>query len=113
MRISDWSSDVCSSDLTLRAHRSVHRRWSGHRYGHRACLRILTTMAAKKMVLKAIDRVAVEIPGSVAVARTPSTLRLAWLRGSVRYGACAPRCLLIWPERDTEWPVNDTHSLLV
>src|SRR3546814_2852064 len=34
MRISDWSSDVCSSDLNLRHHRPAGRRVED-RHGHR------------------------------------------------------------------------------
>src|SRR3546814_3625151 len=34
MRISDWSSDVCSSDLKLDGHRQVHRMIQ-HGYKHR------------------------------------------------------------------------------
>src|SRR3546814_17143014 len=38
MRISDWSSDVCSSDLTRRL-RPVRRRRDGRRHPHRTRLK--------------------------------------------------------------------------
>src|SRR3546814_3717009 len=42
MRISDWSSDVCSSDLSVRARRADRRRAGAHRRRQRrgsACIR--------------------------------------------------------------------------
>src|SRR3546814_1132030 len=64
MRISDWSSDVCSSDL----HRETHRHWLLKRYSPR------TERLACRYARGPAPRQAKKLIGSRSVSAPPSQL---------------------------------------
>src|SRR3546814_7057852 len=83
MRISDWSSDVCSSDLTLAKRRQriggVERRHVGgeHRVGHRISLKIARTGLASAPTMRSGSATSSYRPGGTSSSASPSNIRIS------------------------------------
>src|SRR3546814_21026650 len=99
MRISDWSSDVCSSDLLLEVH-------DGAALDAAACLLADTHDAGPRRAVGARDAAAdfaaadIQSGGEAAFHQTfphVAMMSPAWLCGAARRITCSPLCFPLRP----------------
>src|SRR3546814_1585786 len=76
MRISDWSSDVCSSDLLLNAVRQMHSRRRGNARFRQTVLRCAGD-ASSGQLLRRIERVSGRADGADQIGAAALVHRLA------------------------------------